>query len=173
MVYISCLLTCLSFSACAGPSSQRGLFLVCSESSVFPSQWLSWTQRSGSGAKARGGGGGGAVPGFSCPEACGIFPHQGSNQRPLHWQADSYPPWTPSPCLYSACSTLSSTSDSSSSFGPLPSCLSKNTSLDCAFAKLTLLAVPRQVVSRSTSYRPCDFPPPRIIHFFVPQFANL
>ena len=53
VVYISCLFTCLSFSACAGPSSQRGLFLVCSESSVFSSQWLSWTQRSGSGAKAR------------------------------------------------------------------------------------------------------------------------
>ena len=23
--------------------------------------------------------------------ACGIFPDQGSNSRPLHWQADSYP----------------------------------------------------------------------------------
>ena len=27
----------------------------------------------------------------SCSTACGIFPDQGSNQRPLHWQADSYP----------------------------------------------------------------------------------
>jgi len=26
---------------------------------------------------------------LSCPEACGIFPDQGSNPRPLHWQADS------------------------------------------------------------------------------------
>ena len=51
VVYISCLFTCLSFSACAGPSSQRGLFLVCSESSVFSSQWLSRTQRSGSGGR--------------------------------------------------------------------------------------------------------------------------
>ena len=26
-----------------------------------------------------------------CPEACGIFPHQGSNLCILHWQADSLP----------------------------------------------------------------------------------
>ena len=29
--------------------------------------------------------------GPSCPAACGIFPDQGSNPRPLHWQADSQP----------------------------------------------------------------------------------
>ena len=29
--------------------------------------------------------------GLSCSMACGIFPGQGSNQRPLHWQADSQP----------------------------------------------------------------------------------
>ena len=27
----------------------------------------------------------------SCYAACGIFPDQGSNPRPLHWQADSQP----------------------------------------------------------------------------------
>ena len=27
--------------------------------------------------------------GLSCSAACGIFPDQGSNPRPLHWQADS------------------------------------------------------------------------------------
>ena len=27
--------------------------------------------------------------GLSCSTACGIFPDQGSNPRPLHWQADS------------------------------------------------------------------------------------
>ena len=27
----------------------------------------------------------------SCSVACGIFPDQGSNPRPLHWQADSQP----------------------------------------------------------------------------------
>ena len=26
-----------------------------------------------------------------CPEACGIFPDQGSNPCPMHWQADSSP----------------------------------------------------------------------------------
>ena len=29
--------------------------------------------------------------GLSCSAACGIFPDQGSNLRPLHWQADSQP----------------------------------------------------------------------------------
>ena len=27
---------------------------------------------------------------LSCPVACGIFPDQGSNPHPLHWQLDSY-----------------------------------------------------------------------------------
>ena len=27
--------------------------------------------------------------GLSCSAACGIFPDQGSNPCPLHWQADS------------------------------------------------------------------------------------
>ena len=27
--------------------------------------------------------------GLSCSAACGIFPDQGSNLCPLHWQADS------------------------------------------------------------------------------------
>ena len=31
--------------------------------------------------------------GFCCSVACGIFPHQGSNPCPLHWQVDSSP-WT-------------------------------------------------------------------------------
>ena len=29
--------------------------------------------------------------GLSCSSACGIFPNQGLNPCPLHWQADSYP----------------------------------------------------------------------------------
>ena len=29
--------------------------------------------------------------GLCCSMACGIFPEQGSNLSPLHWQADSYP----------------------------------------------------------------------------------
>ena len=29
--------------------------------------------------------------GLSCSMACGIFPDQGLNPCPLHWQADSYP----------------------------------------------------------------------------------
>ena len=38
--------------------------------------------------------------GPSCSAACGIFPDQGSNQCPLHWQADSQPPrHQGSPCF--------------------------------------------------------------------------
>ena len=33
----------------------------------------------------------GVVHGPSCSAACGIFPDQGSNPCPLHWQADSQP----------------------------------------------------------------------------------
>ena len=29
--------------------------------------------------------------GLSCSTACGIFPDQGLNPCPLHWQVDSYP----------------------------------------------------------------------------------
>ena len=32
-----------------------------------------------------------AAPRLNCFTACGIFPGQGSNPCPLHWQADSYP----------------------------------------------------------------------------------
>ena len=32
-----------------------------------------------------------AAHGPSCSAACGIFPDQGSNPCPLHWQADSQP----------------------------------------------------------------------------------
>ena len=38
--------------------------------------------------------------GLSCSAACGIFPDQGSNPCPLHWQADSQPlRHQGSPCL--------------------------------------------------------------------------
>ena len=30
------------------------------------------------------------APGLSCSTECGIFPDQGLNPCPLHWQADSY-----------------------------------------------------------------------------------
>ena len=33
----------------------------------------------------------GVAHGPSCSAACGIFPDQGSNPYPLHWQADSQP----------------------------------------------------------------------------------
>ena len=42
---------------------------------------------------------------FSFSVACGIFPDQGSNPCPLHWQADSYPlrrQGSPSPLLFSS-----------------------------------------------------------------------
>ena len=53
----------------------------------FSLRWRLLLQSTGSGAWAS------AVvaKGFSCSAACGVFPDQGSNPCPLHWQADSYP----------------------------------------------------------------------------------
>ena len=66
------------------------------------SSWGEWGLPSGSGAQASdcsgfscganalGLQGSAAVAHrFGCPEACGIFPDQGSTPCPLHWQADS------------------------------------------------------------------------------------
>ena len=60
-----------SSSRCAGLSLSRPLLLRSTGS-----------RRAGSAVVAHG---------PSCSAACGIFPDQGSNPRPLHWQADSQP----------------------------------------------------------------------------------
>ena len=60
-----------SSSRCAGLSLSRPLLLRCTGS-----------RRAGSVVVAHG---------PSCSTACGIFPDQGSNPCPLHWQADSQP----------------------------------------------------------------------------------
>ena len=58
-------------SRCAGLSLSRPLLL-----------WSTGSRRAGSVVVAHG---------PSCSTACGIFPDQGSNPCPLHWQADSQP----------------------------------------------------------------------------------
>ena len=60
-----------SSSRCAGLSLSRPLLLRSTGS-----------RRAGSAV---------VMHGPSCSAACGIFPDQGSNPRPLHWQADSQP----------------------------------------------------------------------------------
>ena len=60
-----------SSSWCAGLSLSRPLLL-----------WSTGSRRAGSVVVAHG---------PSCSVACGIFPDQGSNPCPLHWQADSQP----------------------------------------------------------------------------------
>ena len=60
-----------SSSRCAGLSLSRPLLL-----------WDTGSRCSGSVVVAHG---------PSCSVACGIFPDQGSNPCPLHWQADSQP----------------------------------------------------------------------------------
>ena len=60
-----------SSSRCAGLSSSWPLLL-----------WSTGSRRAGSVTVAHG---------RSCSAACGIFPDQGSNPCPLHWQADSQP----------------------------------------------------------------------------------
>ena len=60
-----------SSSRCAGLSLSRPLLL-----------WSTGSRHAGSAVVAHG---------LSCSVACGIFPDQGSNPCPLHWQADSQP----------------------------------------------------------------------------------
>ena len=60
-----------SSSRCAGLSLSQPLLL-----------WSTGSRRAGSVIVAHG---------PSCSAACGIFPDQGSNPCPLHWQADSQP----------------------------------------------------------------------------------
>ena len=60
-----------SSSRCTGPSLTQPLLL-----------WSTGSRRAGSVVVAHG---------PSCSAACGILPDQGSNPRPLHWQADSQP----------------------------------------------------------------------------------
>ena len=60
-----------SSSRCAGLSLSRPILL-----------WTTGSRRAGSVIVAHG---------PSCSAACGIFPDQGSNPCPLHWQADSQP----------------------------------------------------------------------------------
>ena len=70
-----------SLSRCAGLSLSWPLLL-----------WSTGSRRAGSVVVAHG---------PSCSAACGIFPDQGSNPCPLHWQADSQPLCHQgSPCSY-------------------------------------------------------------------------
>ena len=72
-----------SSSQCAGLSLSRPLLL-----------WSTGSRRAGSVVVAH-------EP--SCSAACGIFPDQGSNLCPLHWQADSQPlrhQGSPMACLF-------------------------------------------------------------------------
>ena len=72
-----------SSSRCAGLSVTRPLLL-----------WSTGSRRAGSAIVAHG---------PSCTAACGIFPDQGSNPCPLHWQADSQPlrhQGSPSPSVF-------------------------------------------------------------------------
>ena len=66
-------------AASGGHSSSRCAGLSLSWPLLF---WSTSSRRAGSVAVAHG---------PSCSVACGIFPDQGSNPCPLHWQADSQP----------------------------------------------------------------------------------
>ena len=68
-----------SSSRCGGRSSSRCAGLSLSRPLPL---WGTGSRRTGSVVVAHG---------PSCSAACGIFPDQGSNPCPLHWQADSQP----------------------------------------------------------------------------------
>ena len=67
------------FAASGGHSSSRCVGLSLSRPLLL---WSTCSRRTGSVVVAHG---------PSCSAACGIFPDQGSNPCPLHWQADSQP----------------------------------------------------------------------------------
>ena len=85
-IYLFLAVLGLRFCARALPScGERGpLFIACAGLSLSrPLLLLSTSSRcAGSVVVAHG---------PSCSAACGIFPDQGSNPCPLHWQADSQP----------------------------------------------------------------------------------
>ena len=85
-----------AFSSC---SKQGPLFIaVCGPLSRPLLLWSTGSRRAGSVVVAHG---------LSCSAACGIFPDQGSNLCPLHWQAYSQPlRHKGSPCLYSFAFTI-------------------------------------------------------------------
>ena len=66
-------------AASGGHSSSRCTGLSLSRPLLF---WSTGSRHAGSVVVAHG---------PSCSAACGIFPDQGSNPCPLHWQADSQP----------------------------------------------------------------------------------
>ena len=97
-----CMYVCMYVWLCWVFVSVRGLSLVVASGGHSSSRWgghsssrcaglsLSWplllrstgSRRTGSVV---------VTHGPSCSAACGIFPDQGSNPCPLHWQADSQP----------------------------------------------------------------------------------
>ena len=70
-----------------------GLFSSCGKQGLHSRCGVPASQGGGSsrcGAQALGTQASGAEVGvLNCPWACGIFPDQGSNSYPLHWQVDS------------------------------------------------------------------------------------
>ena len=68
-----------AFSSCG----KRGPLFIAVRGPLWPLLlWSTGSRRAGSAVVAH-------RP--SCSAACGIFPDQGSNPCPLHWQADSQP----------------------------------------------------------------------------------
>ena len=82
------------FWLCGVFTAAQGLSLVAASGAYsslqpmgFSRLWLLLLQSTGSGVQASGV----VVRGLSCSAACGIFPEQGPNPCPLHWQANSWP----------------------------------------------------------------------------------
>ena len=78
--------------------------------------------------------------GPSCSAACGIFPDQGSNPCPLHWQADSQPlRHQGSPFFIISISLLSFSFYSCIAFLISLNCLSVSSSSSLSFLKTIIL----------------------------------
>ena len=74
--------------------SVRGLSLVVASGGLSSSRWAGLSLSRPLSSRCTGSRSAGSeivAHGLSCSAACGIFPDQGSNPCPLHWQADSQP----------------------------------------------------------------------------------
>ena len=70
-----------AFSSCG----ERGPLFIVVHGPLMPRPLLLWSTGSRCAGSAI------VAHGPNCSAACGIFPDQGSNPCPLHWQADSQP----------------------------------------------------------------------------------
>ena len=86
LFFFCCVVSWLLHAAFLFSCSEQGLLFVAVRCAGLSLRWLLlWSAGLSSTGSVC------VAHGLSCVGACGIFPDQGSNPCPLHWQADSQP----------------------------------------------------------------------------------